>query len=79
MSLIVEEHKAHLKEQLAKSLDGPVRLVLFTQENECQFCSETRELMLEVVSLAPDKISVEVYDFAKDTEKVKEFGEIKPL
>jgi len=74
MGLIPEEHKAHLKEELQEGMKDPVHIVLFTQEVECQFCRETRELVQEVSSLVPDKISVEIYDFVKDSEKAKEYG-----
>jgi len=74
MGLIPEEHKAHLKEELQEGLKDPVRVVLFTQEIECEFCREARELVLEVASLAPDKIKVEIYDFVKDADRAKEFN-----
>jgi len=63
-----------LKEELQEGLKDPVRIVLFTQEIECQFCRETRELVQEVSSLVPDKINVEIYDFVKDEAKAKEFN-----
>lgn len=74
MGLIPEEHKAHLKEELEKTLKEPVRIVLFTQEIECMFCRETRELMQEISSLLPEKIRLEIYDLVKDAEKAKEFN-----
>jgi len=74
MGLIPEEHKTHLKEELQENMKDPVRVVLFTQEIECEFCKEARELVQEVASLVPDKITAEVYDFVKDAEKVKEFN-----
>ncbi len=74
MGLIPEEHKAHLKEELQAGLKDPVRVVLFTQEIECEFCKESRELVTEVASLAPDKIKTEIYDLVKDADKVKEFN-----
>jgi glutaredoxin-like protein len=52
-----------------KKLQEPVKLVMFTQEMECQFCQHTRELMEEIASLS-DKVSVEVFDFVKDKEQV---------
>jgi len=74
VGLIPDEHKMHLKEELQRGMKDPVRVVLFTQEMECQFCREARELVQEVASLAPDKIKPEIYDFVKDGEKAKEFG-----
>jgi glutaredoxin-like protein len=74
MSLVPEEHKTHVKEQLQANMKDPVRLIVFTQEIECEFCKESRELVLEVASYVPDKVKVEVYDFVKDAEKAKEYG-----
>lgn len=72
MSLIPEEHKQRVREELEKNLLNPVRLVVFTQENECQFCKQTRELAEEVATLS-DKIKVEVYDLVKDNSKAQEY------
>ena len=63
-----------MKEELQAGLKDPVRVVLFTQEFECEFCKESRELVTEVAELAPDKIKAEIYDFVKDADKVKEFN-----
>jgi len=72
MSMIPEEHKQHIKEELEEKLQNPIRLIVFTQETECQFCKQTRELAEEVATLS-DKIKAEVYDFVKDNEKAKEY------
>jgi len=72
MSLIPEEYKQRFKEDLEKGMQDPVTLVVFTQEIECQFCRQTRELAEEVAKLS-DKIKVEVYDFAKDNTKAQEY------
>jgi glutaredoxin-like protein len=55
-------------------MKDPVRLIVFTQELECEFCKESRQLATEVAALMPEKITVEVYDFVKDTEKAQEYG-----
>lgn len=74
MALIPEEHKPHLKEELQQNMKDEVRVIVFTQEIECEFCKETRQLAQEVGSLMPEKIKVEVYDFAKDADKAKELN-----
>jgi glutaredoxin-like protein len=51
----------------------PVRILMFTQEVECRFCSDTRQLVQELATLS-DKIAVEVYDFMADGDKAKEYG-----
>jgi glutaredoxin-like protein len=67
---------AKTREQVAAELAGlgnPVKLVLFTQTFECQYCAETRQLCEEIADLS-DQISVEVYDFVTDKDKADEYG-----
>jgi glutaredoxin-like protein len=68
MRLLPEEHKQHIKEELNQKLVNKVRLVVFTQETECPFCKETRELIQEISELS-DKIEVTVYDFVNDKDQ----------
>ena len=72
MDLIPDEHKKHVKEELDAGMKDEVRLVVFTQEKECQFCKEARELVQEVASLS-SKIRLEIYDFVRDAEKAGEY------
>ena len=71
MGLIKEEQQEQLKERFAE-LEGNVKLIVFTQEMECQYCEQTRELMEDIAALS-DKITVEVYDFVADSDKVEEY------
>jgi glutaredoxin-like protein len=71
--LVPEDQKQHLIDEFRKKLVNPVRLIMFTQEVECQFCSETRQLIGELASLS-DRVKVEVYDFVADAEKARMFG-----
>jgi glutaredoxin-like protein len=73
MGLIPDEHKKHLRMELNEKLENPVKIVMFTQEVECQFCVQTRQLINELAALN-DKIKVEIYDFLADSEKAKEYG-----
>jgi len=66
MALLKEEDRNHLIEQF-KSLESPVKIVVFTQKMECQYCKETRMIGEELAALS-DKISLEVYDFEDDQE-----------
>ncbi len=49
-------------------LAGDVELIVFTQELECQFCKETRELVLDIGALSP-KIKTKIYDFVKNGDE----------
>lgn len=72
MAMISDKDKKAVGARLAK-LTGPVKLVMFTQEMECQFCRETRELVEELAALS-DKISVEVKDFLKEEAEAGRLG-----
>ena len=73
MSLIPDDKKELLKTDFSTKLEDPVRIVMFTQEVECRFCSDTRQLVQELATLN-DKIKVEVYDFVANADKAKELG-----
>ncbi len=72
MSLLNQQVAEHVKQELAY-LAGPVRLVTFTQEFGCDYCTETRQLAEEVAQLS-DQLTVEVYDFVADKEKAEELS-----
>jgi glutaredoxin-like protein len=72
MALLNDEIKNEIKEALG-DLPNPVRLVMFTQEFECQFCKETRQLATEVGELS-DQITVEVQNFVTDKDKAEELA-----
>jgi len=72
VGLIREEQKQRLKEEFERSLNDDVKVLVFTQENECPFCKQTRELVEEVASLS-NKIKVEVYDFVKNSDWAREY------
>lgn len=69
---MLQEREKKLATEVFKELRNPVKLVNFTQELECQFCRETRQLLEEVAGLS-DKLSLEVYNFQLDKQKVEEY------
>jgi len=71
MALINEKDREHLRKEFA-NLQYPVKLVVFTQEFECQYCRETREITQEVAELS-DKITLQLSDFVSDKEMVSQF------
>ena len=73
MSLLPEDKKELLKNDFKEKLIDPVKIVMFTQEFECRYCSDTRKLAQEIASLN-DKITTEVHDFVVDAAKAKEYG-----
>jgi len=72
MSLLKEEDRKHLIKEF-EGLQNPVKLLMFTQELECQYCRETRMIVEEVADLS-DAISVDVYNFVIDKEVVEHYN-----
>jgi len=60
-------------EQVFASIVHPVKLVMFTQSMECNYCQMTRELLLELADLS-DSITVDVYDFIGNEAQVAAYG-----
>jgi glutaredoxin-like protein len=73
MPLIIQaKDKERVRQVFEEGLVDPVRLVMFTQTIECQFCAETRQLVEEVAALS-DKVVAEVYNFVTDEGKAQEY------
>lgn len=72
MSLLKEKDRQQLESQFA-DLQQPVKLVMFTQETECQYCRETRLLVEEITALSP-QIEAEIFDFVHDEEMAQAYG-----
>jgi glutaredoxin-like protein len=64
MPLLKEQDRQHLIKEF-EALQAPVKLLVFTQELECEYCRETRMIAEEVAGLA-EAISLEVYDLVAD-------------
>jgi glutaredoxin-like protein len=56
-----------------QNLKQDVTLKFFTQEMECRFCKETREL-LEELSAVSAKVTIEAHDFVRDAALAVELG-----
>ena len=71
--MIPDEHKEHIRNQLAEGLLNPVRVIMFTQQMECQYCVQTKQLITDLAGLN-DKIRAEVHDFVADSQLAKDYG-----
>lgn len=67
-----EKDRKKIQQELV-DLTGEVRMVMFTQEIECQYCMQTR-LMLEELASLSDKLELSVFDFVHDPEEVQKYG-----
>lgn len=72
MSMLKEKDRKEVLGWFEKLRD-PVRLIVFTQEHECEYCRETREMAEEIASLS-ELLTVEVYDFVADEGVAREYG-----
>ncbi|HLY62754.1 MAG TPA: hypothetical protein VKV95_18575 [Terriglobia bacterium] len=72
MPLLREGDIVEIKKRF-EQLANPVKLVHFTQELNLDYGREAKQL-LEEVAATSDKISIEVFNFLIDKEKVAEYG-----
>jgi len=72
MPLLKDEDREHIKNEFA-GLENPVKVLVFTQPMECQYCAETRQLAEEISELS-DQITLEVYDFEADEEIAQKYN-----
>jgi glutaredoxin-like protein len=73
MGLLTDSQKRDVQTHLSQSLVNPVTLSVFTQEYECDYCKENRELAQELASLS-DKVRLEVFDLMKDKERAAQLS-----
>ena len=73
MALISEKDAEILRAEFAQRMGAPVKFVMFTQETECQYCTETRQIVEEIAGLS-DKITAEVFDFVADKVTAELYG-----
>lgn len=72
MGLILTPEVEKEIREVFKELKEPVELVVFTQELECQFCRENRQLAEEITNLSP-LLKLSVYNFITDKDKALEY------
>jgi glutaredoxin-like protein len=73
MAFIDEKNAKVVRERLA-NLAGQVTLAVFTQEFECEYCRQTRELAEEVAALSGGKVTMKVFDLVGDKARADEIG-----
>lgn len=71
MAFIQDSDKPAIKEALS-AMRSDVTLRYFTQEIECDYCRETRDLLEELCALE-EKIKLQVFDFKKDQDEVTKY------
>ncbi len=72
MPLMDSETQQQVREVLA-AVQSPVTLKMFTQDFECGYCKETRQIAEEVAELS-NLVTVEVHDFLADSDLARSLG-----
>ncbi len=72
MALLNEEIRQSLNEVFS-GMKNEVTIALFTKDADCATCEDTLNFMKEIEEVGK-KIKLEVYDFDKDTDKVKQYN-----
>ena len=72
MAVLSEEVRDRVSKEF-EGLTGEVKLVVFTQEFECEHCRQNRTLANEVASLS-GKLNAEVHDFVTDKNVAERYG-----
>ena len=72
MGPLRDEDIVELRDML-EGMANPVRLVHFTQELNVEYGREAQELLKQLAGVS-DKLSLEIYNFLLDKEKVSEYG-----
>lgn len=58
---------------LLSAVQSPVTIHMFTQDFECGYCKETRQIAEEVAELS-DRVTLQVHDFVKDQALAEAMG-----
>jgi glutaredoxin-like protein len=72
MAMLQDEDRAKV-EEFFQAIEHPVKLVVFTQSTECEYCTMTRELVGELAGLS-DQLTVELHNLEEDEAAAQEYG-----
>lgn len=72
MALISDGDKKIIKEEFFSKLVNPVKIIVFTGKEHCQYCDQLKQLVEEISELS-DLISYEVHDFDGEKELAEKY------
>jgi glutaredoxin-like protein len=70
--MLTERDKEIVRKRL-EEMENPVKILLFSQRINCEFCEPTEELIKEVVELSP-KISLEIHSPIENEDLSRKYG-----
>ena len=71
MTFLTDQDKEQIR-SIFEAMTGKVQLIHFTQELDCQYCSETKKLLEELSKLS-EKINLSILNFHIDKEMADKF------
>ena len=72
MALISDGDKKIIKEEFFSKLINPVKIIVFTGKEHCQYCDQLKQLVEEIGKLS-NLISYEVHDFDNEKELAEKY------
>lgn len=72
MRLMDKDTQDQVRNLLA-AVQSPVTIHMFTQDFECGYCKETRQIAEEVTELS-DQVTLQIHDFIKDQSLAEDMG-----
>ena len=73
MGMLKDEDKKYITEQFDQKLTEPVKVLLFSQKLECEYCRPTEEILTELTGLS-DKLSLDIRNMQIDTKDAEKYG-----
>jgi len=73
MGMLKEEDKKYITDQFKDKLTSPVKVLLFSQKLECEYCRPTEEILTELADLS-DKITLDIRNLQIDSKDAKAYG-----
>lgn len=73
MTKLLNEQVTKQIQEVFSDLKEPIEILFFGEEQNCQYCSETRQLAEEVAALS-EKITLSVYDLDRDVEIAQSYN-----
>lgn len=72
MSILNESIRKQVRDLFDQQLKQPVGVLFFNTKNDCETCSDTQQLLEEVISLS-DKLFLDVHDLEDEAELAQKF------
>lgn len=76
MALLKPKDAQVVRDRLEKEMEQDIHIIAFTTKDQekCQYCELTIQLLEEVSAFAPGKIHLQIWDGDQHSDKVKEYG-----